>query len=242
VTLHKQIYSKIDREDGTPNYLCGMCKVAQIISVVFHPLFLVYITILMSYLIDQHSYVLTDDKALGVMMIMAFFLLVLLPMIGIFMLAGLKMISKVTMPKREDRIGPLIITLSFYIWFFINIHNEGTLPSSIRFVSLGVCLAVGTAFFINNFSKISLHAIGSSAMMTNIFLLLQSKRHPYIDVRWIEGLGYRVSAIFVVLLCLLVVGLVGTSRMYLKAHTRDELYGGYLVGMITQIVAFRIIM
>jgi len=176
------------------------------------------------------------------MMIMNFFMLVVFPGISIAMLAGLNLISGITMPKREDRIIPLIITLSLYIWYYINIMNSALLPDSLRFVSLGLCLAVGIAFFINNFAKISLHTVGAAGLAMAIGLLLLSFRKSYIEIDLGMAGEYRVSAIFTLLGCIVICGLVGSSRLYLKAHRPQEVYGGFLVGSLAQIIAFRIMM
>jgi len=215
--------------------------VAKAISYIFHPLLLVYVIVVLAYSLDQFGYYITDDRAIGAMFIMDFFLLVLFPMIGVAMLVGLKMISGINMPKREDRIGPLLITLAFYIWFFININGNPDYPDSLRFVALAITLAVGTGFFINNFSKISLHAIGGSALSVTLVLLLLKSQKASIDIKFFMIEGYRVSAIFAILLSIVLAGAIGSSRLYLRAHTIEELYGGYLVGVIAPIIAFRII-
>jgi len=215
---------------------------AKIVSVVFHPLFLGFILVAMTYWIDRYAYYITEPKAIGAMMIMNFFMLVLFPAISIAMLAGLNLISGITMPKREDRIIPLIITLSLYTWYFINVLNNAALPDSLRFVSLGLCLAVGAAFFINNFTKISLHAVGASGLAVALGLLLLSFRKSYIEIDLGMAGEYRVSAIFALLGCIMVCGLVGSSRLYLKAHRPQEVYGGFLVGTLAQIIAYRIMM
>ena len=176
------------------------------------------------------------------MLIMDFFLLVLFPLIGVAMLAGLKMISGIQMKKREDRIGPLIMTLAFYIWFFINVKNGSSFPDTLRFVSLGATLSVGLAFFINNFTKVSLHTIGASSLCVALALLLIEKKSTFIDIDLYLIGGFRVSAIFVLLLCIVMAGAVGSARLYLKAHSPEEIYGGYFAGALAQIIAFKIIM
>jgi len=168
--------------------------------------------------------------------------LVLFPAICIAMLVGLKMISGFKMKKREDRIAPLIITLSLYIWFFINVNNNVSYPDSLRFVALGITISVGLAFFINNFTKISLHTIGVSSMTVGLAILLLSQKRSFIDIDLMDVGGYRVSSIFVLLLSVFIAGSVGSARLYLKAHRPQEVYGGYLIGSIAQIIAFMIIM
>lgn len=215
---------------------------ANAISLIFHPLFLVYALVVLAYFIDRFGYYINDSRAIGAMLIMNFFLLVLFPAISIAMLVGLKMISGFKMEKREDRIAPLIITLSLYIWFFINVYNNVSYPDSLRFIALGINLTVGLAFFINNFTKISLHTIGVSSFTVGVWILLLSQEKSFIDIGIIGIGGYRVSSIFVLLLSVLVAGCVGSARLFLKAHRPQEVYGGYLIGSLAQIVAFGIIM
>ncbi len=219
-----------------------MRSIAKIVSFVFHPLFLGFAIVVMTYWIDQYGYYITEPRAIGAMMIMNFFMLVVFPAVSILMLAGLNLISGVTMPKREDRIIPLIITLSLYIWYYVNVLNNAALPDSLRFVALGLCLSVGTAFFINNFAKISLHMVGAAGLVMAIGLMLLSFRRSYIEIDLGLAGEYRVSAIFTLLGCIMVCGLVGSSRLYLKAHRPQEIYGGFIVGLLAQIIAYRIMM
>lgn len=219
-----------------------MHLIAQFISYIFHPLILVYVLVLISYSMDQYGYYITDERAVGAMLIMDFFLLVMFPVVAVALLVGLKMISGFHMEKREDRIGPLLITMAFYIWFFVNTKDNGSYPDSLRFIALGAALSVGLAFFINNFSKISLHAIGASSFCIAITLLFFQLNQPFLDIDLYMIGGYRVSAIFVIFLCVVIAGAVGSSRLFLKAHVPQEVYGGYVVGIIAQIVAFRLIM
>lgn len=171
---------------------------------------------------------------------MAFALLVLFPLVAVLIMNGLNMISGISMPLREDRIGPLIITLTFYIWFFININSSAYYPDTMRFIALGATLSVGAAFFINNFSKISLHAVGASSFFVALAFLLINNGKGFVDINLFSIGGFRVSAIFVLLISLVIAGAIGSARLYLKAHSVQEVYGGYLIGAITQIIAFRI--
>lgn len=217
-------------------------SIANTISVIFHPLFLAFVLVALTYRIDEYAYYINDERGIGAFLIMSFFMMVVFPAVSIAMLAGLNFISKVSMPKREDRIIPLIITLALYIWYYINVTNNAAFPNSLRFVSLGLCLSVGASFFINNFTKISLHAVGIAGLTMALGILLMSASKGYIDIDLLFLGEYRVSAIFVLLSCVVLCGCVGTSRLYLRAHHPQEIYGGYLVGCLAQIIAYRIIM
>jgi hypothetical protein len=45
----------------------------------------------------------------------------------------------------------------------------------------------------------------------------------------------------ILLICTLIAGLVGTVRLYSRAHQEDEIYGGYLTGILSQLLAFQIV-
>lgn len=207
---------------------------------VFHPLFLVFILVYLGYSIDIYAYLITDEKEAGLLLIMAFALLVLFPLVAILIMNGLNMISGISMPLREDRIGPLIITLTFYIWFFININDSAHYPDTMRFVALGATLSIGAAFFINNFSKISLHTVGASSFFVGLTFLFINNGKGFVDINLWNLAGFRLSAIFVLLISLVIAGAIGSARLYLKAHSAQEVYGGYLIGSVAQIIAFRI--
>ena len=44
----------------------------------------------------------------------------------------------------------------------------------------------------------------------------------------------------IILFIVLLSGAVGTARLYLKAHNEQEIYGGYVVGILSQMIAYRI--
>jgi len=50
---------------------------------------------------------------------------------------------------------------------------------------------------------------------------------------------FEVSMYWVLMLTVLLAGLVGTCRLILQAHEPTDLYGGYLVGFVSQFIALR---
>jgi membrane-associated phospholipid phosphatase len=48
----------------------------------------------------------------------------------------------------------------------------------------------------------------------------------------------EVSLFGLLITTILICGIVGTSRLILDAHEPKDLYGGYLVGLATQFIAF----
>lgn len=211
------------------------------VSYVFHPLFLFFYLVLIAFAIDRYGYRMDNDRAIEAMLIMTFFILVMFPLLSTFLFKGLGLIPDLKMVDKKDRIGPLIATLIFYIWFFVNVKNNTALPESLRFVALGGAISLGLAFFINNFSRISLHAVGAGAFAIALILLaFYTNAASFVFTLPMIG-SYRVSSIFVIILGITIAGSIGTARLYLEAHKPEDVFGGYVVGMFSQIMAYNFI-
>ena len=90
---------------------------------------------------------------------------------------------------------------------------------------LGATLALALMFFINNFIKVSPHAnAAANLFMFSCLLARYTQKNLF----------------FVIVLALLMIGLVGSSRLFLKANTKVELYAGYACGILGQVFAFLI--
>jgi hypothetical protein len=153
----------------------------------------------------------------------------------------LGLIPDINMSNNKDRVGPIIATGLFYLWLYVNIKDNDLVPEIFTYYLLGVIIALFTAFFINNFTKISLHAIAISSMVAALFFLKFAFDYNDFLLRFSPNHVYIVSLDLLIIIALLLCGLVGTSRMYLKAHSVDQVYGGYLVGAFAHLVAYIIV-
>jgi len=55
------------------------------------------------------------------------------------------------------------------------------------------------------------------------------------------GHSYEVQTNIVLMIIMLAAGLVGTARLLLGAHKPDQIYGGYFIGMVSMLLAFRFV-
>lgn len=223
-------------------YLCTMIVFSRVISYLFHPLFLFFYLVVISYFMDPFAYHLDGPKALGLLFIMSFFTLILFPVVTILLLKALNFIPSIQMPEREHRIAPLIGISVFYIWYFVNIKNNVAFPETLSFIALGGAIAVGLAFFINNFSKISLHAVGAGAFLMGIGILIFYKASPMVRFDFGSMGAVEISSTMLLMTSLLLAGMICTARLYLGAHKTDDLYGGFIVGSVAQLIAFNVIL
>lgn len=215
-------------------------NLARLISYIFHPLFLFYYLIILAYWMNPYAFRIDKPKDFGLIWIMSFLILVFFPLLTIVLMKALKMISSFAMPDKQDRIGPMIASIVFYVWFFINVKNDGPFPAHIVMLALGATICLCVSFFVNNFSKVSLHTAGAGAFMSGIGLMCFQFASPY-KILSIGQSGWAVSPMTVLFLSILLSGAIGTSRLLLKAHKTDDLYGGYIIGISSMLIAYKII-
>ena len=183
----------------------------------------------------------SGDKAKGLVIISIITIAVMFPLIAIFMMKALGLISSMEMSDKKERIGPLIVTGLFYLWLYVNVRNNDNIPGALSFFILGSTISVFFALMINSFTKISLHTIAAGGMATGLLFILFNFTYGFVDIPlpW-AGIQYRMSDRLIFMTIVVAAGAVGTARLYLKAHKEDEIYGGYIVGILAQMIAFRI--
>ncbi len=215
--------------------------VSQAIAVILHPIFFVVYMYFIYRMINPYLYISSDSKAMGLVTISVLSLSLLFPLLCILLMRQLGLIPDINMSNNKDRVGPIIATGLFYLWLYVNIKDNDLVPEIFTYYLLGVIIALFTAFFINNFTKISLHAIAISSMVAALFFLKFAFDYNDFLLRFSPNHVYIVSLDLLIIIALILCGLVGTSRMYLKAHSVDQVYGGYLVGAFAHLVAYIIV-
>ena len=183
----------------------------------------------------------SGDKAEGLVVISIVSISVLFPMISILMMKALGLISTLEMKDKNERIGPLIVTGLFYMWLYVNIRNNDSIPAALSFFVLGCTISVFLALIINSFTKISLHTIAAGGLATGMMYILFHFTYGHLDVAIpVLQTQFRISDRLVLIIIMFTAGAVGASRLYLKAHKENEIYGGYVVGILSQLIAIRI--
>jgi membrane-associated phospholipid phosphatase len=203
---------------------------AKAISILFHPLlFPTYGTLLILFA-NPNLYGYFGEKVHVVWLIIIFALTFMFPVIWLVMMKRLEMISSFELETAKERIIPFIATATFYLWtawmFKPSITMKIPPNQLIFYMMLGACIAVFVGFFINIFSKISVHSIAAGSLLG---LTLALVRFSTYDLR------------VVVVLAVLLGGAIGTARLVLNAHSPREVFTGYFIGFIGQFVAFTII-
>lgn len=218
-----------------------MKQISVGVSILFHPIFLVVYMYMLYHLVNPYLFISSDHKASVLLFASIISLSVVFPLICIALMRMLGLIDTFSMSSKKERVGPLIATSLFYLWLYVNVKNNELVPELFSYYLLGAVIGLFFAFFINNFSKISLHAIGIGAFFAALVFLKFVFGYNDFLIGNINNKSYLVSTDLLIIAGVIVMGLVGTSRLALRTHSTDQIYGGYLVGICAHIIAYMIV-
>lgn len=204
-----------------------MRTVAKIISILFHPLLLAtylfaivgfYFPVMLS-ISPQNSKII-----LGIVFGFTF----ILPVINIIMFRYFGTISSYTLHVRTERLVPFVAIAIIYLVMIFLFYTK--LPVSINFNKL---MAIVTALVVFSavatfFYKVSVHSLGASGMIG--ILLPLNKAIENSVLLWPTAIA------------LVIAGLVMSARLYLNAHTFNEVimgaFAGFSIGFAGMLIMF----
>ena len=191
-----------------------MKTIAQILSVIFHPLLVpVFALLQMNFLPFFYP---AADTLRHVLIFGSMFVLVVPPVIWYIVLYKLKVIESLKATTRKERIWPYLFTILSYILVSIICYMLAV-DYGYALLWQGATLSLIIVFIVNFFWKISAHATGMGAWTGMLFFL--SIYNDY-------------SLLFQIIVVILSSGLIGWSRLKLEAHTTLQVFFGYLLGLI----------
>lgn len=213
-----------------------MQPIAKAVSYIFHPVFVILYVLLILMQVNPYLFSFEDSKVQGLIIINVFITTIIFPLVSVAMLKLLGFIQTVHMHDRMERVGPMIITGIFYIWLYLNIKNNDLVPDAFTYFVLGCTIALFLAFFINIFSKVSLHAVGVGGLVAAVAVMYASFSYTTFSIA-----SLTIAMRLVVLLAVIIAGLVCTARLLLGAHKPEDVYGGLTIGIASQLLAYAIV-
>jgi hypothetical protein len=206
--------------------------IAYAISVLFHPLLMLTYMVIILLAANPFLFGASDVLSGGKYVLLVFLSSFFLPAVGVGLMRGIGFISSFHIEDQQERIAPFIMTGVFYLWITVSLIKTVQMPPQFAVCALGATIGLFLAFFINLFSKISLHTVGVGGLLGMTLQLLA--RYGYSDL--VFGTFSMPTTYFLVGVVLLI-GLVATARLVLDAHEPDQIYGGLLVGIFAQFLA-----
>ena len=186
----------------------------KIVSILFHPVFVPTITVFL--VVKIYSNIIILENQAGIILIGTCVFSLILPLLSVFVLLLTKKIDSLEMPKKEERFLPILFAsvwmmLGFY--FMKEIFGYAPIMKSIY---LGAIYVMLISLLITKKWKISLHMLALGGA-TGVFIMLE----------FLFG-----QNLMLVLITILISGILGFSRLSLKAHSLNQIYAGFIVGNI----------
>jgi hypothetical protein len=197
--------------------------IAHLLSYVFHPLFIPTYFFLYLMQVLPFEFVGITDWQLKMRLFSVAWLTAFFPAFAVFLLWRLKLSDSIFLRTQKERIIPYVITMFFYWWMYYLSRNFTDQPIALKFFYLGIFVASAIGMTVNNFMKVSLHAMGIAGLTTAIILV--SVFYPVNNEIW-------------VLLAVVLVALVMSARLVVSDHSKKELLVGLFIGVFTQVAAY----
>lgn len=196
---------------------------AHLVSYVLHPLFIPTYFFLYLMQVVPFEFASITDWQLKLKLFSVFWLTAFFPAFAVFLLWRLKFSDSIFLKTQKDRIIPYVIVMFFYWWMYYLSRNFTDQPLALKFFYFGIFIASALGLIINNFMKISLHAMGVGGFLTAVILV---------------GLYYSVDNAIWTLLAIIITALVMSARMIVSDHSKQELILGFFIGLLTQVMAY----
>lgn len=190
-------------------------RFAQILSFLFHPLFLTFYGLIILFNSSLYiSYLPPSMKKWIYIIVGVNTVIVPLSITPVYLYR--KIISSLKMESSTERIIPLIINacLFYLTYYLLSRYNT---PNVIRVYILAGAVCIFMAIIISWKWKISLHMIGIGALTGAVLSI---------------SIRYRINLNLYFIVLIFISGLLGASRLQLDAHNPGQIYSGYILGFI----------
>lgn len=192
----------------------------NIVSYLFHPLFIPVGGTVLYFLIAPYSTL--EIQSGNILPI--FILTVIIPIIFFLILKNLGIINSIFLPTLQERKYPLYISCVLFLMILYKVIPNNYVQELFYFFT-GLLTATATALILLFLKfKTSMHLLGMGSIL---MFMIGLSIHFEVNIT----LGISLFTLFT--------GLVATSRLYLKAHSKSELLIGFLVGLCSQLIILK---
>lgn len=188
-------------------------RLAQILSIIFHPLWMPLVIYVTVRTIDPY-YIAPTDADYFVFLLLG--INIVAPAISMLIMIKYGMLTSIDLRNRKERFGPYLLVIFYYVLSYSILRWKGPyLPDTVFSFFFSVVISLVISLIINMFWKISVHMLAQGGIFGTLLGL--NVIHPNLDMI------YPIIA-------LVMAGLTAYSRLYLNAHTHGQVYAGFCLG------------
>ncbi len=189
-----------------------------IVSYLFHPLF-IPVGGTVAYFLITPKY--TPLEIQGGNLLPIFILTIIIPIVTYLILKNIGVVASIHMPTARERRYPVAIHVILLLMIIYKVIPNNYVME-LYFYFIGLLIASITCLLLLFFNfKTSLHLVGVSGLFMYLINL---------------SVHFEINVVIAISIFALLIGLVASSRLYLKAHTRPELLAGLAIGILSQLL------
>jgi len=193
-------------------------KVLPFFSYLFHPIFIPILGTIF-YILYSDGYYAKEQYYL--LMFQVIIITFFLPLSFFYLLRTFGKVDTIMLSDASQRKIPLLMQIALTIILISKSVTIDRFPELYFFFLGGICSTVIAFALIYAKIKASIHMIALSAL--SFFVIGMSVHHEL-------NIIYSIATLF------LATGIVASSRLFMKAHSMEELIIGYVSGMLPQMV------
>lgn len=191
------------------------------ISYIFHPIFIPVGGTIAYFLITPKH---TPIEVQGGNVLPIFILSVIIPIVTYLILKNIGVLQSVLMTTAAERRYPLAIHIVLLLMILYKVIPNNYIVE-LYYYFVGLIGAAFTCFLLLFFNvKASLHLVGVGGLLMYLINL---------------SVHFETNIVIGISLCIGITGLVTSSRLYLKAHTKPELVIGLCIGLLSQLLTVK---
>ena len=205
-----------------PVFPSWLLKLSQIISVIFHPLFVG--VIMAAYLLFVHPnyFVGFSDRAKLFKLMIVINNNVFFPIVVVALLRGLGFNKSLLLKTQKERIVPYIASITFFFWSYYVFKHQPETPRVLVGMCRGMFLSSAAALLLNNYFKISMHGMGIGGLLGLVAVSI-----------W-DGTQFIGTP---VLIAFLISGITISARKIASDHSWFDIIAGFVIGFAFQLIS-----
>jgi len=197
-------------------------KLANLVSYILHPMLMP--TYMLAFLLNSKAFFMIpippqlSKYVYGIVICFT----IILPITFALYLKRNGIIASLKMADKSERNTPFLFTAGCYFGVFYVMHKTH-LTLLLNIMLLGAIISLLLLLLLNYKTKVSAHTVGIGGVLGTILC-----------IQFFLNVNMIIYTLFAILIC----GIVGSSRLILKAHSHKQIYAGYALGILGQFIIF----
>jgi len=198
-------------------------KFHKIISTILHPIVIPTLGIFLYFMFVSQT---LERKLQLILLGLVFIVTYIIPVLLLVILKAVGLIKNFQVSTIKERRFPVLFMIGIFYFLGDAVINI-PMARDLGILFYGTSIGLAVVYFLFPFKiKSSIHLLSMGSIISFFFVISNI---------------YNLSLLPLILVLILLSGLLGSARLYLKAHNSKELLVGFLIGILSQFAIFFIL-